>query len=337
MDLCAFYQLWPGKDCGICGCGSCNTFARCVVFKHEDFRKCVWLTEANADHILKALGKVNPVTTQVRKSAVFQPCITDSEMVMAEFYLAPREVEYGYLDPGFCEILPLYFESVKSSRNLGIARIEHEGKEILISQTGKVVVRQAQNEEDAVKICNMLSRLVSGSVICSCLATGLECISGLCSCTECEILHKVQSPLLREEMWACIGQYETAVKKGLSRMWKGEFTTELQDAASLKAKAVTLLSETAEGLIYYSLIHHLSSMVKALEEAASSATKSDEHSIDHFVMQALNSSFSTEEYHETITSLREYIEHPFFRELYKVVFHAKCTAEIKKLVESCKE
>ena len=337
MDLCAFYQLWPGKDCGICGYGSCNTFARGVVFKHENFRKCVWLTEANADHIVKTFGNVNPVTTQVRNSAIFQPCITDAEMVMAEMYLAPREVEYGYLDPGFCEVLLLYFESVKSSQKLGIARIEHEGKEVLISQTRKVVVRQAQNEEEALKTCNMLSRLVSGSVICSCLATGLECISGLCSCTECEILRTVRSPLLQKEMRACINQYETAVVKRLSRMWKGKFTTELQDAASLKAKAVTLLSETAEGLIYYSLIHHLSLIVKALEEAASSAAKSDGQSIDHFVKQALNGSYSTEEYHEIITSLREHMEHPFFRELYKVVFHAKCIAQIKKLVGYCKE
>jgi ArsR family metal-binding transcriptional regulator len=210
MELTNFYQVMPGKNCGICGYGSCNTFARHVLFKKEDLKKCVWLSPTD----IPGLNEVRPARTRVEETAFIQPCITDSGMVMAEIYLAPREVDYGYLDPGFCEFLYTYsnFKSVKCSQSLGIARIEYEGKEILISQTGKVVVRQAKTEEDAFAVCDLVRRIVSGAVICSCLATALEAVSGMCTC-ECEI----EGPSKREkELYTSFEEYERSVLAAFS-------------------------------------------------------------------------------------------------------------------------
>lgn len=328
MDLGTFYQLFPEKDCGICGYGSCNTFARHVVFRGDDPARCLWLTGKEATHIRDISCNVRPVKTMVKKSAVFEPCITDSDMVMAEIYLAPQKVDYGFLDPGFCDVLPLYFASVKCSKKLGIARVEHEGKEILLSYSGKLIVRQAKTEEDALKACNVLSRLVSGSVICSCLATGIECVSGLCSCRKCETLQKVGTLTLQKDSAAPIREYIDSVVTALSHVWKGSLP-ELPDDIPLKAEAVALLSENSAGLIFYSLVHHLSSIKAAFKGAVTHKVEDEyQKAIDRFVTHALAGSYCLEEYKKLCTSCRECMRNPFFKELYSVLFHTRCTAEI---------
>ena len=308
MELTNFYQVMPGKNCGICGYSSCNTFARHVLFKKEDLTKCVWLSPPD----IPDLTEVRPVRTRVEETALIQPCITDSEMVMAEIYLAPREVDYGYLDPGFCEFLEIYpyFESVRCSQSLGIARIEYEGKEILISQTGKVIVRQAKTEEDAFTCCNLVHRIISGAVICSCLATALEAVSGMYSC-ECEI----EGPSSQEkEMYASFEEYEQLLDTfnvdGLQNL----------DITMLKVKAVDLLARNEGGLILYALAHHLS----FVRDACLCAQQGGTNSIN-LVQEALVHTL----FDHQIPTYFNTKSDPFSRELYKAAFHARCIQEIK--------
>ena len=306
MELTNFYQVMPGKNCGICGYGSCNTFARRVLFKKEDLTKCVWLSPTD----IPDPTEVRPARTRVEGTALIQPCITDSEMVMAEIYLAPREVDYGYLDPGFCEFLDVYpyFESVKCSQSLGIARIEYEGKEILISQTGKVIVRQAKTEEDAFTCCDLVRRIVSGAVICSCLATALEAVSGMCSC-ECEI----EGPSnLKKEMYASFEEYELLDAFNVDGLQNLDITM-------LKVKAVDVLARNEGGLILYALAHHLS----FIRDAYLSAQQ--ERKDSNLVQEAL---VHTLRDHQILTHLNTKSD-PFSRELYKAAFHARCIQEIK--------
>lgn len=326
MELSTFYQLLPGKNCGLCDYGSCNTFARHIVFGNDDVRKCAWLSKDDIQHIQVLRSDVDPVRTRVGKDAVFSPCILDREMVMAEFYLASQEVDYGYLDPGFCEALSLYFDGAKCSEILGIGRIECEGKKVLISQTGKIIVRQAETEQDAVSMCDLLSRITSGSVICSCFATGIECVSGLCTCTQCEVLHRAQngSDSIRELMTS-LTPYENAVKTALSRIWDGE-PLHVLDTTPLKMRAVSLLSETMEGLIWYSLADHLSLMQEAIEDAYKEKEKENEIK-DSITFEE----WYTGNYQGILDYCKKRAAHPFFRELYKAAFHARCIVEIKSL------
>ncbi|MBU7018080.1 MAG: hypothetical protein HXS44_11275 [Theionarchaea archaeon] len=313
MELANFYQVMPGKNCGICGYGSCNTFARYVLFRKEDLKKCVWLSSTD----IPDLTDVRPARTRVEENALIQPCITDSEMVMAEIYLAPREVDYGYLDPGFCEFLYVYpdFESVKCSQSLGIARIEHEGKEILISQTGKVIVRQAKTEEDAFACCDLVRRIVSGAVICSCLVTALEAVSGMCTC-ECG----VESPSKQEkEIYASFEQFELSVLDAFTD------TKRLldMDINPLKMKAVNLLANNEGGLILYALAHHLSS----IRDAAASATQQKRIDDINFMQEAMKGIKISKD--RPIPTYLKKDSDSFSRELYKAAFHARCIQEIK--------
>lgn len=247
MELCTFYTLMPGKDCGICGHGSCNTFSRHVIFKKELPQKCAWLDEKGLNQISTVVEKVNPVKTQVQTLFSFNPCVTDSQMIMAEVYLASREVDYGLWDPVFCDYLPWFFNQVKCSKILGITRIEHDEKEILVSQTGKVIIRHAQNEKDVLQICELILKINSEAAICPCLATGLECVSKLCTCAECEILGKVGPPPLDKETKALIAASEQNAATALSRLSDNE-PPPLLDLTPLKVKAMTVLSRTINGL-----------------------------------------------------------------------------------------
>lgn len=313
----------PGKDCGICGSGSCTTFLRKVIFGGASLDTCAWLSNQQSEQLSVNLSDVTPVKTKIQTLAVFSPCITDADLVMAEVYLAREEVDYGYLDPVFCDILPLYFERVKCSKVLGIGRIEYEEKEVLISQTGKVVVRHAQDERDALEVCSLLSRVVSGAVICSCLCTALECVSGLCTCEDCAVLEVMP---IRENFLP----YEL-MGEALSRLWEGSLVA-MPESEPVKRKAVAQQITSKEGLVLYALAHHFSLIQEAVTDAVhcrEPVEKEMQHKITQFVQEALTSSYDPDEYHQICTFLRKHTE-PFFKEIHKVMFHTVLVAHIKE-------
>jgi hypothetical protein len=322
MELGNAYQLLPGKNCGICGYGSCNTFLRHIIFAKEDLLKCKWLTFKEVNSIQSQITDITLLPTKVKHLAVFNPCTSDDARVMAEVYLATKEVEYGYVDPEFCEVLPVYFDSVKCSPLLGIGRIETDSKEVLVSQTGKIVVRHAQNESDVLQICDLISHLISGYVICSCLATGVECVSHLCTCAECDILTHVETAERPEP----VKKYEDYAQNVLSRVWAGEAIPQ-EEIISLRQKAVSLLAETMRGLVLFSLVHHLSFMKEAIIDAQNDTEKEPEE-----LMKLITDLISRipQEYQKITSYLKEQ-DSSLSRELYKVIFHANKLAEIKTL------
>ncbi|MGD2249127.1 MAG: (Fe-S)-binding protein [Candidatus Methanofastidiosia archaeon] len=320
MELGNAYQLLPGKNCGICGYGSCNTFLRHIIFAQEDLLKCEWLTLEEIHSIQLQITDITLLPTKVKHLAVFNPCTTDDALVMAEVYLADKEVDYGYLDPEFCEVLPVYFDNVKCSPLLGIGRIETDTKEILVSQTGKIVVRHAQNESDVLQTCDVISHLVSGYIICPCYATGIECVSHLCTCAECDILTQVETA----ENTESVQKYEEHARNVLSRLWAGELISH-KEIISLHQNAVFLLAETMRGLVLFSLVHHLSLMQEALTDAQND-TEKELAELTELVTDLI--SRIPHEYQKITSYLKEQ-DSSLSRELYKIIFHANRLAEIK--------
>jgi ArsR family metal-binding transcriptional regulator len=318
--------MMPGKNCGICGSGSCTTFLRKVIFEKESLNTCAWL---NNNEIGAYLLDVTPVKTKVQTLAIFNPCITDADLVMAEVYLAPHKVDYGYIDPLFCDMLPLYFEHAKCSKVLGIGRIEYEDKEVLISQTGKVVVRHAQNERDALEVCSLLSRIVSGAVICPSLCTAIECISGLCTCEDCT----VKAMPLRDTLpYTLLGKAYTLLGEAFSRVWEGDLIT-VPDSNPLKRRALAQQIANEDGLALYAAAHHFSLIKEAITDAVhwrEPVEKEMQHTITQFVQGALTGAYDSDAYQTIVTFLREH-DAPFFKEMYKAVFHSALIAHISLL------
>ena len=292
---------------------------RKVIFGNESLNRCAWLDN---DEVGANLLDVTPVKTTVKTLAVFNPCITDADLVMAEVHLASHNVDYGYVDPVFCDFLPLYFERTKCSKVLGIGRIEYEEKEVLISQTGKVVVRHAQNERDALTVCSLLSRVIAGAVICPCLCTAIECVSGLCTGEDCAVK---AAPLRDAVPYALLGE-------AFSRVWEGDPIT-VPDSEPLKRRAVAQQVANEDGLTLYAAAHHFSLIKEAISDAVlwrEPVEKEMQHTITQFVQKALTSVYDPEKYDTIVTFLRER-DTPFFREVYKAVFHSALIAHISRL------
>ncbi|MGC1121404.1 MAG: (Fe-S)-binding protein [Candidatus Methanofastidiosia archaeon] len=325
MDLCSAYQAMPQKNCGICGYASCSTFLRNVVFNRESLEKCHWLKcgyPLDVTSMQTLVQTVQPIITKVRTTALIEPCTTQSGMVMAELYLAHREVEYGYLDPVVCDILPVWTEAVRCSRQLGIARIEYEQKEILLSVTGKTVIRHAKNEEDISRTGELLSRIVEGAVICSCLSTRMECISGGGTRTD----SVPPSTLEERSQLQCIND----VAERVPDMYEAP-SCDL-GSLSLRRQAVALMVFNKGGLLLLSVAHHLSLLevaVKDLAEHNSALVKERvQKEVTAFIETALTGNADTT-YHDLCTFLLQE-QPPLYKELHNVIFHVHTLSKIRE-------
>jgi hypothetical protein len=97
--------------------------------------------------------------------------------------------------PTLSRILDAYdddFDETRVSSNLGIARVQWRGKKILISKNGRIIIREAVDEEDAKATIDFLSRLLAPSIICDkCGQVILNCAT--VSCGQCS----TQQPFLK--------------------------------------------------------------------------------------------------------------------------------------------
>jgi hypothetical protein len=316
----------PQKNCGICGYASCSTFLRNVVFNAESLEKCHWLKRGyplDMTSMQTLVQTIQPMTTKVKPMAFVEPCTTESGMVMAELYLAHREVEYGYLDPVVCDILPVWTEAVRCSRQLGIARIEYEQKEILLSVTGKTIIRHAADEEDISRIGELLSLIVEGAVICSCLSTRMECIPGVGTCTDSTPFNS--TPEERSQLLCLNDVGERAPSM---------FKTPSCDlgSLSLRRQAVALMVFNKGGLLLLSVAHHLSLLEAAIKDLADHDStlvkESLQKEVTAFIETALTGNGDTG-YHDLCTFLLQE-QPPLYRELYSVIFHVHTLSKIRK-------
>lgn len=115
--------------------------------------------------------------------------MTEEGKTSAETHLAPANEETGdsaadfFDSPKLCWALnnSQVFSQVKCSEKLGIAKVNLDGKTIVVSKAGRINVRRAENEEDALKATQLVSRATWPAMICArCGGTLLECVAGLC-------------------------------------------------------------------------------------------------------------------------------------------------------------
>ena len=119
-----------------------------------------------------------------------RPCITEAGKISAEAYLGHRNAERGDSMPEFFDPATLcwtlngsqIFNDVKCSEKLGIAKVEMNGMTIVVSKGGRINVRKANDEGDALKATRLVSKIAWPAMICSrCGRSVSECIAGLCS------------------------------------------------------------------------------------------------------------------------------------------------------------
>jgi len=119
-----------------------------------------------------------------------QPCATVEGRVNCELRFGipgKGALDIFYDFPTLSCILDAYdddFDETRVSSNLGIARVQWRGKKILISKNGRIIIREAIDEEDARETIDFLSRLLAPSIICDrCGQVVFNCALG--GCGEC--------------------------------------------------------------------------------------------------------------------------------------------------------
>jgi len=185
------YTLMPGEDCGLCQSPSCRAFARKLRAKEAEPGHCPYLSTGKHSgkrheiHAAQAESKELQANAQEHISEA-KPCATDPAKTMLEIQLK-ADSKYPFFDLALLEanLLSLEcFSSARASEQFGLARIEHEGKEIEVHSSGKVVVRRANSRADAIAAFNSLSKTLWASRICpSCANPVTDCAAG--ACLEC--------------------------------------------------------------------------------------------------------------------------------------------------------
>jgi len=122
-----------------------------------------------------------------------RPCVTEVGKISAETHLAPGHEESADSTLAFFDSARLcwalnssqIFNRVKCSEKLGIAKVDVNGKTIVISKGGRINVRRAENEEDALRTTRLVTKAAWPAMVCStCGKAVLECVAGLCDrCT----------------------------------------------------------------------------------------------------------------------------------------------------------
>jgi len=119
-----------------------------------------------------------------------RPCVTEAGKISAEAHLGHRDAERGSSTPEFFDPAMLcwtlngsqIFNNVKCSEKLGIAKVEMNGMTIVVSKGGRINVRKANDEDDALKATRLVSKIAWPAMICSrCGKSVSECMAGLCS------------------------------------------------------------------------------------------------------------------------------------------------------------
>lgn len=146
-----------------------------------------------------------------------QPCTEDGRITL-EVFLGTEDKKDILDGVKLCEILPGFsvLEKVKCSKKLGYAMFEYAGKRIHIFKSGKVIIRRADDKEDAIRTLKIVMLAVLPVVKCP------NCTKGAfaCSLDDCERVLGDVVKLVEPELVGELGDGEAveAVRKILDEV-----------------------------------------------------------------------------------------------------------------------
>lgn len=203
MKIEDFYNLFPEKNCGVCGFAWCRTTARNLALGKIKLEDCVYLKttrfKENYGKIKRALEEGIEIgsKTVIRTDEgiiLIHPCYTKGK-TMGELQLKAENLKFGYLDLKMLNYLLLRykeFNNVKFSDKLDVITFDYDDRNIFVFGNGLIRVKKANNKDDLRKTIDLISRLMWGSLICSwCGSTAVECAAGACepcSIKLCDVL-----------------------------------------------------------------------------------------------------------------------------------------------------
>lgn len=178
------YELMPKRNCGLCDNPRCATLARKIAKGETRPESCVILSKGNLKKIEKILseGFEKIKSSKEKEERYIKPCTSERGRVMLETRVG------GFDKQIMCGILELLKET-KCSEKLGVAKIEHDGKTIIVNHNGRISIRKAKNRGDALNSLGFVKKILLGATLCeNCNNAVIECVSGGCSgCFPCPV------------------------------------------------------------------------------------------------------------------------------------------------------
>jgi hypothetical protein len=160
-----------------------------------------------------------------------QPC-TEEGMVTLEAVLGGSE-EVDYYDPEVMEKSLRYapFEDIKFSKEMGYAFAFYQGKRIHIFKQGKIIIRRANDTDDAMKVLKLCVKALLPAIICEPNMSAIACYKGeyeecLKDCQPLKKLIMGQTHTLKfldllKDPPSEIANRKTALKKFIPSIWGG--------------------------------------------------------------------------------------------------------------------
>ncbi|UCF08354.1 MAG: hypothetical protein JSW28_01295 [Thermoplasmata archaeon] len=185
------HELLPKFDCGQCANPKCMTFARKVLLKIQQPEECIFATEDELQKIVERLGadverRGPPQMPSNDEIVEIHPC-TEEGMVTLWAQLKPSCGKNGLFGDFFdqyqlCDSIAQMdlFDKNECSPKMGYAYVELGGKRTHIFKTGKIILRRADDKEDAMAMLSMISNILLPARVCSCGNLMADCFGGCC-------------------------------------------------------------------------------------------------------------------------------------------------------------
>jgi hypothetical protein len=167
--------------------------ARKLAVGETKVTQCVNVSRQNADRIRQIVregvdmgARAEIVLTDVGVTYI-HPCISEAGKLAAETkitYGPEGEIRmtYGFFDPiMMCYYLRVsgLFTNVKCAPELGIARVDLDGKTVMVFDSGRINIRRARSKRDVIHTLRLVARTLWGGIICGCCGSaGVDCASG---------------------------------------------------------------------------------------------------------------------------------------------------------------
>ncbi|UCE74377.1 MAG: hypothetical protein JSV56_01375 [Methanomassiliicoccales archaeon] len=196
MDANEICELLPRFDCGLCKNPRCMTLARKILLQTQKPTGCQFLIQENLKKIEELLPerevkRKHPHPNVDESIIEITPC-TEDGYVTLEVQLKSKSKNQDLFGDFFdqhqlCISLSEVemFNKMNCSSKMGYALAETEGKRIHIFKTGKIILRRADDREDALSSLAKVSKLLMPARICSCSNSLVDCFGGSCeNCNE---------------------------------------------------------------------------------------------------------------------------------------------------------
>jgi hypothetical protein len=189
-DANEVYELLPKFDCGLCGNPRCMTFARKVILDIQKSLECQFISTDNIQKIneiaQEEVRRKHPHPNEDEDIIEINPC-TENGYVTLETQLRSkimvRDLFSDFFDQyQLCISLSDVddFDSMNCSSQMGYALVENKGKRTHVFKTGRIIMRRADDREDALHTLGHISKMLMPARLCSCQNALVDCFGGAC-------------------------------------------------------------------------------------------------------------------------------------------------------------